>query len=399
MNRDVVDPRPVRSVCVLAAAPFERGGIERLTWDVHRALGSAAGPDRVRMAALVGPSDGGAELAFAGPPRLSAASKARFAWNVVLDLARRDPSMLLFCMHPNQGQVALAARRLFGSRFVVWAHGAEVWGPMQALPRAALRAADLVVCSSGFTRRRLAQRHGVAVGRTVAVHPPVSAETLARAARTRRSAGACEPVILSAGRAGAGDRYKGFDVLLQALPAVRDRVANVRYVHVGGGDGLSELRGRAESIGVGDLAEFPGAVNDEALWDAFEACRVFAMPSRADADGRHPYGEGFGIVYTEAAAFGRPVVGSVDGGAAEAVLDGVTGATVDPRDPGAVAAALVRYLEDPAAADRAGAEGRRWVDERFSPAAFERHLTLALDRAGLLPGSDGASTPDRSGAS
>ena len=84
------------------------------------------------------------------------------------------------------------------------------------------------------------------------------------------------------------------------------------------------------------------------------------MPSRLTADGLG--GEGFGIVYMEASAHGVPVVAGAVGGALDAVADGATGLLVDPDDDGAVAAALLELLEDPAAAPRSappGSAGRR----------------------------------------
>jgi len=89
----------------------------------------------------------------------------------------------------------------------------------------------------------------------------------------------------------------------------------------------------------------------------------------------------------EAALAGKPVVGSVDGGAAEAVIDGRTGLLVDPRSVEQVAGAVIRLLESPDRAASLGAEGRRWALERFTVAAMRKSLEAVISSVVLSPAS------------
>jgi phosphatidylinositol alpha-1,6-mannosyltransferase len=82
------------------------------------------------------------------------------------------------------------------------------------------------------------------------------------------------------------------------------------------------------------------------------------MPARSDP----PDVEGFGLVFLEANACGRPVVGARAGGVTDAIRDGETGLLVPPGDPPALAAALVRLLADPGLAARLGQQGRAYVE-------------------------------------
>jgi phosphatidyl-myo-inositol dimannoside synthase len=117
----------------------------------------------------------------------------------------------------------------------------------------------------------------------------------------------------------------------------------------------------------------PGRLPWEELPSAHAALDVFAMPCRTRLGGTDV--EGLGIVYLEAQACGVPAVAGRSGGAPEAVRDGETGTVVDGEDPAAVAAALDRWLADPAGRREAGERGRRWVEQRWSweaiAAAFE----------------------------
>jgi phosphatidylinositol alpha-1,6-mannosyltransferase len=138
------------------------------------------------------------------------------------------------------------------------------------------------------------------------------------------------------------------------------------------------------SLGLAESARFTGALGDTGrdLW--LRRADVFAMPSRLPGDGLA--GEGFGIVYTEAGAFGKPVVAGNVGGAVDAVADGQTGLLVDPTDPAAVAGAIVRLLEDRELAKRLGAEGARRAAALSWPAIAQRVQAVML---GLLAPADG----------
>jgi len=76
--------------------------------------------------------------------------------------------------------------------------------------------------------------------------------------------------------------------------------------------------------------------------------------------------EGLGTSLLDAMAFGVPVVATAAGGIPEAVVDGVTGRLVPPRDPPALAAALGEALADPGRRAAWGRAGRRRFEERFT---------------------------------
>jgi phosphatidylinositol alpha-1,6-mannosyltransferase len=170
------------------------------------------------------------------------------------------------------------------------------------------------------------------------------------------------PTIVTVAR--LRDRYKGHDVLIEALAPIREQVPEAELVVIGDGPLRDELEQLAHTAGVGGAVRFLGAVSDEERNRWLRRAHLFAMPSRLPDDGRA--GEGFGIVYMEAAAYGLPVVAGNVAGALDAVADGETGLLVDPTDPCAVAAAIARLLLDGELAQRLGragaarAEGFAW---------------------------------------
>ncbi len=82
--------------------------------------------------------------------------------------------------------------------------------------------------------------------------------------------------------------------------------------------------------------------------------------------------EGFGLVFTEAAAYGKPTVAGNSGGAAEAVLNEVTGIHVDPDDTDAIAKAIIDLLTNPARAQAMGNAGQRRATEDLSWTTFAK---------------------------
>ena len=135
---------------------------------------------------------------------------------------------------------------------------------------------------------------------------------------------------------------------------------------MGKGPEEESLRALAREAGVGEFVHFLGEVAPGALgrgdFAYYQACDVFAMPSRAEAGGK--VAEAFGIAYLEAGACRKPVVGGRSGGAAEAVADGESGILVDADREGALAGALIRLLEDGELARRMGEAGRRRAEAR-----------------------------------
>jgi phosphatidylinositol alpha-1,6-mannosyltransferase len=175
------------------------------------------------------------------------------------------------------------------------------------------------------------------------------------------------------------ERYKGHDVLVRALPLVRAKVPRVQWALVGDGSLRAGIEALARSYGVADSILFLGALSDELRDSWLRRAQLLAMPSRLPSGGFA--GEGFGIVYLEAGAHGKPVVAGNVGGALDAVIDGVTGLLVDPLDELAVAEAITTLLLDPELAHRLGAAGRRHAEEHAWPLIVARLQAILL---GLL---------------
>jgi phosphatidylinositol alpha-1,6-mannosyltransferase len=125
------------------------------------------------------------------------------------------------------------------------------------------------------------------------------------------------------------------------------------------GDGLTRdiLLRRIESVGLTDRVTLTGQISDDELRGLYNACDAFVLvPGERSLAGKLD-SEGFGLVFLEAAACGKPVIGSDISGCREAIAHGRTGLLVPPDDPSVLAAAISLLFRDPDAARALGARG------------------------------------------
>lgn len=278
--------------------------------------------------------------------------------------------------------LGLAGRRV-GLPYGIVLHGAEAAAPARLpgtrpLMRRVLAGASLVVAAGTYAaaeaRRLIGDRPvpvcevppGVDLDRFRPLPPP-------EVAKVRASFGLPPDGLVVLGLSRLVPR-KGFDSLIVAVT----RLAHSRRDLVLAVAGTGRDRARLERLArqAGAPVRFLGEVPDDRLAPLYACADVFAMPCRSRWAGLEQ--EGFGIVFLEAAACGVAQVAGASGGSAEAVADGETGFVVGrPDDPGEVAAALARLLDDEPRRHEMGDAARRRAAERFG---YDR-LAGDLDRA------------------
>ena len=164
---------------------------------------------------------------------------------------------------------------------------------------------------------------------------------------------------------------KGLRYLLEALPAVLERLPRVRVRLVGGDEADDgQFHQMARRLGVADRVDFGGVVPREELPAMYAEADVLVVPSLAEG---HP------LAPIECLACGTPAVASDIAGLNETIDDGVNGLLVPPRDPAALADALCRVLGDGELLDRLSRAARPSV-ERFAWEPRVRELAELCER-------------------
>jgi glycosyltransferase involved in cell wall biosynthesis len=307
------------------------------------------------------------EFVFTGADR----GKVRFIADA-MRAARRKPKLVLGA-HPNLAPIT-RAMRLFAPRMktVICTHGIEVWEPLSTRRRNALRTATLVLSPSQATADHLTTVQGLAPDHVRvlpwALDPDFQIKSAGEASRLPADFPGGR-VILSVGRWLAAERYKGMDTLILAMPRLLLRWPDLQLVIVGSGDDRAWLENIARDSGVQRHVHLFSDIPYDALSACYEAAEIFALPSR---------GEGFGFVYLEAMAHGKPVIGGAHGGAPEVIQDGVSGYVVQHGDPVQLATSIDALLSNPEQARGMGEAGRQRVDKEYRFNVFAKSFKRIL---------------------
>lgn len=283
---------------------------------------------------------------------------------------------LVVAGHLHFAALARHLSRIAGIPYWVLTHGVEAWAVESPARRRALREAGRVLSVSRYTADRLIREQGLDPGRVSLLPNTFDPGTFTPRDKPpellrRYQLEPDQPVLLTVARLAGPDRAKGYDLVLDALPRIREEVPDTRYVLVGDGPDRRRVAARVRDLGLEEAVTVAGFVPDEELPDHYNLCDVFAMPGRK---------EGFGIVYLEALGCGKPVVAGDRDGSRDALLGGELGVLADPADPVGLAATIVRILRgehpnrilyDPAAL-------RRRVIEAYGPRRFRARLAEIL---------------------
>jgi phosphatidyl-myo-inositol dimannoside synthase len=297
------------------------------------------------------------------PPR-----PGRLAYTAMALLtAFRRHTDIVFCGHLYLAPLAWLIARLKGAKLVVQMHGVEAWPCPSRLRRAATEAADLVLCVSRYTRACVVGWAAIAPGRVVVVPDTIADGFSPGDGRELRAALGLDGkrVLLTVGRMASGERYKGHDRVIAAIPDLVRRGQDVVYLIIGEGDDRARLEQLAQDSGVVERVRFLGAVAAQPLAETYRMADLFVMPST---------GEGFGIAFLEAMASGTPALGLDAAGARDSLADGELGTVVAEEDD--LPAAIARLLNLPTNPDALS----QAVRARFGRPVFRSQLGLAFGR-------------------
>lgn len=228
---------------------------------------------------------------------------------------------------------------------------------------------DHTIAVSGEIATRLAILHDPTASVVV---PAGTAPTVRRdRAAVRAALGVGEaPLVVTAARM---HPQKDLRTFLRAIDHARTRVPGLHAAIAGDGPEIATVRAERARLGLDDVVQLLGQRDD--VPDLLAASDVVALSS---------IWEGSPLVVAEAMLLGRPVVATAVGAVPEAVVDGVTGRLVGPRDPVALGDAVADVLLDRAAADAMAAAGKDVADERFATDVLVDQVAAVY--AGVLGG-------------
>jgi phosphatidylinositol alpha-1,6-mannosyltransferase len=281
-----------------------------------------------------------------------------------LRAARR--TSVAYINHPNLAALGLMLRTVRPSMpYIIATYGSDAWEHLPTGRRLGLRYATKVTALTQFTAKRLSDLNGVAAHK-IELHPPALEPEFVigdgHGIRSQFPRGA--KLLLTVSRLVSSER-KGVDNVIQALPKLLRACPETHYLVVGDGDDSARLRGLARMNRVFDRVHFVGTKVGAELSSYYDACDVYVMPSLL---------EGFGVVFIEAMAFGKPVVGGKHGGTVDLIEDGRTGFLVEHGNLPKLIEVLATLLKDNQRRKRIGEAARRCVNQEYSFERFSQRL-------------------------
>jgi len=294
------------------------------------------------------------------------------SWLKLRSLAKNGVDVSHALIWLPDGLVSLLGLKFLSIPYYVTIHAAEIvlnsrgikGAILKQLMRMILSNARAIIAVSDFTRDKI-RNYGINVDRIVVIPngtDPFKFNTNMDYAEiiTKHNLSG-KRVILTTGRL---VERKGHDMVIKAIPQVIQKIPNAIYLIVGGGEELSRLKELVSNLRIQQHVIFTGFVSEEELPKYYNACDVFIMPSREITSKGDA--EGFGIVYLEANACGKPVIGGRSGGISSAIVEGVTGLLVNPLNVEEISNSLVQLLHDKDLALKLGNNGRCRVEEELN---------------------------------
>jgi len=319
----------------------------------------------------------GALIPFAGFRR----ARARF---VLSAMSAARHARIVLAAHPH---LALAAAQMKFVRprlkIIVISHGVEVWQPLPPRRRNAFLKSDIFLAPSRYTIEQIIEAQGAPSEKTIRLPWPLGPEFVDFASRPDVLPVPLDfpsgLVVLTAARLAADEGYKGVDHLIRATAQLAAKFPSLRLVVVAGGDDLPRHEQLARDLGLPDRVRFFQGLSPAEIAACYSRCDVFALPST---------GEGFGFVFLEAMAFGKPVIGAAAGGIPDIIEHERNGLLVPPNDPEALAASLDRLLASQSLRLEFGRRGAETVLSRFQFESFRAQLENVLQQCGLACGEN-----------
>jgi len=248
---------------------------------------------------------------------------------------------LVISTHLNFTIAAYWLKQMANIPYWAVAHGVDAWNIERPALKTALSHADRIIAVSGYTRDRLLQEQNLDPEKVVLLPNTFDANRFKIAPKPeyllkRYGLTADHSIILTVARLDKSEQYKGYDQIIQALSEIRHQIPNVHYILVGKGNDSHRIMQLITQLGLQDCVTLTGFIPDQELNDHYNLCDVFAMPSK---------GEGFGIVYLDALACGKPTLGGNQDGAIDALCQGELGALVAPDNLTEISQTIANILQ------------------------------------------------------
>jgi len=273
----------------------------------------------------------------------------------------------------SSGFVGWFMNKLFKIPYVIYIYGSETYrfGRLKlftSIMKIFLESSSKIIANSNFTKNEYIEfginpekikiiTPGVDIGR---FYPQKKDEHLLEKFNLRD-----KKILLTVGRL---DERKGHDKVIEALSKLKSKYPDLTYLIVGSGREEKRLQNIVKNYALEDYVVFVGYVPDEELPRYYNLCDIFILLNRQTEANKLLKGdyEGFGIVFIEASACGKPIIAGNFGGVYDAVENGKTGLVIDPVNIEEIIKSIEYFLSNPENSFKFGNRGLNRVRQSFT---------------------------------
>lgn len=318
----------MKKVLILFADLFAVGGLQQYNRNFSDALESEFAAAEFTMLSFYDSPENelkrwrNIKTYLCGSSRPKAFKKIGCIFGAILTYFKEKPGFLI-CGHVNLAPLGLFLKKAFSIKYAVLTQGIDVWNIKKGIRYYGLKEADLILTVSRYTKDRMLA-NGISAKKIKFLLHSVNITLFCRKSPDKtllhKLSLQNKRILLTVSRINSRGRHKGHDTMLEVLREMGDEYV---WLVIGGGDDLPRLRQKARSLNISQQTRFLGEIANEKLVDYYCLSDVFIMLSK---------GEGFGRVFLEAMACGRPVIAGDADGSREPLMDGKLGFLVNPDD-------------------------------------------------------------------
>lgn len=305
---------------------------------------------------------------------------SRSFFQTALELAKEKSVDCILVGHVALAPLAYTLSKLLGVPFWTFAYGVDVWGGLSFPTDWAFRKSQKIISISNWTKDILVTR-GISPETIEIVHPGLSAFYETASPKITRPGSEGPLKLLTVSRLDPQEQYKGHDHVISAMTLIQKHNPEClpHYTIQGTGEDRQRLERLVFLSGLSDHVTFLDRLESrEDLADLYRQADVFIMPSRFGCWEGKWRGEGFGIVYVEAAAVGLPSIAYECGGVLDIISHEQNGILVKPDDIESLSKTLISLSKNRHQLVQMGERARERALKKFSRKAISEEIRSAF---------------------
>jgi len=328
-----------KKILFIASGLLNTGGIEKYNQNLLKAILESGYSVKIISRNDIEDRFSNVPLISYGYIKYNLIKKIIFSLRILWEAFLYHPDIII-CGHINFSPLCYMISRFINIKYIVLTHGIDVWHVDNKLKIEGLKEACLIATVSNFTKNKIIKQIPEVKNKIKLLPNTIDDSIFYPKPKPiyllkRHSLKKENKIILTVARLKKTEKYKGYYKILDILPDIVREIPEIKYILVGSGNDLENIQKYIKEKNLEKMVILTGHVPDNKIADYYNLCDIFVMPSKK---------EGFGIVFLEALACGKPVIAGDKDGSVDAVLNGKLGTLVNPDNLEEIAKSIINFF-------------------------------------------------------